>query len=89
MVKRIKKVTKGKVTRERKKIIVVGTEGQNKTEVLYLRELEKSRTNIIVSLPRVMRRIRLRSSETLPRRLRKKICPLKTEIWLLVYLILT
>ena len=41
MVKRIKKVTKGKVTRERKKIIVVGTEGQNKTEVLYLRELEK------------------------------------------------
>lgn len=41
MVKRIKKVTKGKVTRERKKIIVVGTEGQNKTEVLYLREMEK------------------------------------------------
>lgn len=41
MVKRIKKVTKGKVTRERKKIIVIGTEGQNKTEVLYFRELEK------------------------------------------------
>ena len=41
MVKRIKKVTKGRITRERKKIIVVGTEGQNKTEVLYLRELEK------------------------------------------------
>lgn len=41
MVKRIKKVTKEKVTRERKKIIVIGTEGQNKTEVLYFRELEK------------------------------------------------
>ena len=41
MVKRIKKVTKGRVTRERKKIIVIGTEGQNKTEVLYFRELEK------------------------------------------------
>lgn len=42
MVKRIKKVTRGKVTRERKKIIVIGTEGQNKTEVLYFRELEKT-----------------------------------------------
>ncbi len=41
MVKRIKKVTKGKITRERKKIIVIGTEGQNKTEVLYFRKLEK------------------------------------------------
>ena len=41
MVKRIKKVVKEKATRERKKIIVVGTEGQNKTEVLYFRELEK------------------------------------------------
>ena len=41
MVKRIKKVTKGRATRERKKIIVIGTEGQNKTEVLYFRELEK------------------------------------------------
>lgn len=41
MVKRIKKVTKGKVTRKRKKIIVIGTEGKNKTEVLYFRELEK------------------------------------------------
>ena len=41
MVKRIKKVTKGKVTRERKKIIVVGTEGQNNTEVMYRREMEK------------------------------------------------
>ena len=41
MVKRIKKVTKGRVTRERKKIIVIGTEGKNKTEVLYFRELEK------------------------------------------------
>lgn len=41
MVKRIKKVTKGKVTRERKKIIYIGTEGKNKTEVLYFRELEK------------------------------------------------
>ncbi len=41
MVKRIKKVTKGRVTRERKKIVVIGTEGKNKTEVLYFRELEK------------------------------------------------
>lgn len=41
MVKRIKKVTKGRVTRERKRIIVIGTEGQNKSEVLYFRELEK------------------------------------------------
>ena len=41
MVKRIKKVTREKVTRERKKIIVIGTEGKNKTEVLYFRELEK------------------------------------------------
>ena len=41
MVKRIKKVTKGKVIRERKKVIVVGTEGNNKTEMLYLKELEK------------------------------------------------
>lgn len=41
MVKRIKKVVKGKVTRERKKIIVIGAEGNNKTEVLYFRELEK------------------------------------------------
>lgn len=44
MVKRIKKVTKGRVTRERKKIIVIGTEGQNKTEVLYFRELEKKQS---------------------------------------------
>lgn len=42
MVKRIKKITKGKVTRERKKIIVIGTEGHNKTEELYFRELEKT-----------------------------------------------
>ena len=41
MVKRIKKITKGRVTRERKKVIVVGTEGLNKTEILYFTELEK------------------------------------------------
>ncbi len=41
MVKRIKKVTKGKITRKRKKIIVLGAEGLNKTEVLYFKELEK------------------------------------------------
>ena len=41
MVKRIKKITKEKVTRERKKIVVIGTEGKNKTEALYFRELEK------------------------------------------------
>lgn len=42
MVKRIKKVIKGRPTRERKKIIVVGTEGKNKTEELYLRNLERT-----------------------------------------------
>ncbi|MBP3815287.1 MAG: RloB domain-containing protein [Firmicutes bacterium] len=41
MVKRIKKVTKNKPTRKRKKLIVVGTEGVNRTETLYLHELEK------------------------------------------------
>ena len=41
MVKRIKKVTKNKPTRKRKKLIVVGTEGFNKSEALYLHELEK------------------------------------------------
>ena len=41
MVKRIKKVTKGRVTRERKRVIVIGTEGLNKTEILYFKELEK------------------------------------------------
>ncbi len=41
MVKRIKKVTKSKATRERKKIIIVGTEGDNQTEIQYLRSLEK------------------------------------------------
>ncbi len=44
MVKRITKVTRGKILRERKKIIVVGTEGNNKTEELYLRDLEKKQT---------------------------------------------
>lgn len=42
MVRKIKKVTKSHPTRERKKIIVVGTEGKNKTETLYLRNLEKT-----------------------------------------------
>lgn len=32
------------MTRERKKIIVVGTEGKNKTEILYFRELEKKQS---------------------------------------------
>ncbi len=41
MVKRVKKVTKGKITRERKKVIIVGTEGNNKTEEIYLRNLER------------------------------------------------
>lgn len=45
MVKIIKKVTKNKPTRKRKKIIVVGTEGDNKTEILYLQELEKKQTD--------------------------------------------
>ena len=42
MVKRIKKTTKNHPTRERKKIIIVGTEGDNKTEYQYLRSLEKT-----------------------------------------------
>ena len=41
MVKRSRKVTKNKPTRERRKLIVLGTEGNNKTEVLYFRNLEK------------------------------------------------
>lgn len=44
MVKPVKKVTKGSVTRERKKLVVVGTEGKNKTEELYLRQFEKKHT---------------------------------------------
>ncbi len=44
MVKRIKKITKGKPTRERRKVIVVGTEGRNRTEILYLRSLEKKQS---------------------------------------------
>ena len=39
MVK-IEPVTKNHPNRERKKVILVGTEGKNKTEELYLRELE-------------------------------------------------
>ena len=45
MVRRIKKIIKGKVTRERKKIIVVGTEGKNKTETQYLRNLERKQAS--------------------------------------------
>lgn len=41
MVKKIKKTTRGKTIRERKRVIVVGTEGNNKSEELYFRELEK------------------------------------------------
>ncbi len=41
MVKRIKRVTRNRVTRERKRLVVVGTEGNNKTETQYLRNLEK------------------------------------------------
>ena len=41
MVNRIKKVVKSGATRERRKIIVVGTEGKNKTEEQYFRSLEK------------------------------------------------
>ena len=44
MVKRIKKITKNRPTRERKRIIVVGTEGNNKTEEIYFRNLEKKQT---------------------------------------------
>ncbi len=45
MVSRIKKTVKGKITRERKKIIVVGTEGNNKTEISYLRYIEKKQND--------------------------------------------
>ncbi len=41
MVKQIKKVTKRRPTRERKRIIVVGAEGNNKSEIQYFHELEK------------------------------------------------
>ena len=41
MVKRIKKTVKNRPTRERRKLVVVGTEGNNKTEELYFKELEK------------------------------------------------
>lgn len=44
MVRRIKKIIKGKVTRERKKI-VVGTEGKNMTETQYLRNLERKQAS--------------------------------------------
>ena len=42
MVKHIKKVTKRRPTRERKRIIVVGAEGDNKSEIQYFQELEKT-----------------------------------------------
>ncbi len=45
MVKKIQKVTKSTPTRERRKIIVIGTEGKNKTEELYLRHLERTQGN--------------------------------------------
>ena len=41
MVKRIKKITKNRVTRRRKKLIIIGTEGYNKSEDLYLHEIER------------------------------------------------
>jgi len=44
MVKSIKKVVKTRPTRERRKIIVVGSEGNNKTEEIYLRSLEKKQS---------------------------------------------
>ena len=44
MVKSIKKVVKSRATRERRKIIVVGTEGSNKSEEIYLRSLEKKQS---------------------------------------------
>lgn len=41
MVKRIKKVTKNHATRERKKLVIIGTEGKNKSEIIYLRNIER------------------------------------------------
>lgn len=44
MVKKIKKVIKNRPSRERKKIIIVGTEGDNKTERSYLSALEREQS---------------------------------------------
>ena len=41
MVSRAKKVRKNKITKFRKSLLVIGTEGDNKTEELYFRELER------------------------------------------------
>lgn len=41
MVSRAKKVRKNKTTRIRKKLMVIGTEGDNKTEEIYFREIER------------------------------------------------
>ena len=40
MVSRAKKVKKNKITRNRKKLMIIGTEGNNKTEENYFREME-------------------------------------------------
>ena len=42
MVRNIKEFKKNKPTRERKVLVIVGTEGKNKTEQLYLKEFEKT-----------------------------------------------
>jgi hypothetical protein len=41
MVIKAKRVKKNKTTRVRKKLLLVGTEGNNKTEKIYLREMER------------------------------------------------
>ena len=45
MVKRAKQVRKNKTTRIRKKLMVIGTEGSNKTEEIYFREMERRQNN--------------------------------------------
>ena len=45
MVNRAKQVRKNKTTRIRKKLMVIGTEGSNKTEETYFREMERRQNN--------------------------------------------
>lgn len=45
MVNRAKKVRKNKTTRVRKKLLIIGTEGKNKTEVLYFKEMERKQNS--------------------------------------------
>lgn len=48
MVKRATKKIRGKVLRERKKIILIGTEGKNKTETKYFNKFNRLLTNFTI-----------------------------------------